>query len=442
MGTETFTGNTVIIDLGLDRGEPETYRSPTRRTVADWFGPVVVAALVLFSSVASASPPPPPLSTVFSMRLGPTDTYAVTDDGRLLTQSSGRLSLYDLGTGRRQWSSGSAAPAYRLRTGDGLVLMRPWSAGLSGTGDPGTTAISLHTGDVQWRRAGSVVTVTGSSALFAVTGVRSLSGSGRRVQGSVDRVDPVTGSTRWKVPVPSTAVLLAVPGPDGSPARMLLVHDDRTAAVHDPDTGALLASGPLPPADYGPDNPTVSGGLLLLRHPGVTGPQVTAYDPVTLQLRWSQSAGDSDEVVSCGPYACLAGASGVRAVDPATGTTRWFRAGWRTVEQRGGNLLAYSAPAGLSELLGIVDPATGRIGTDLAGWRPLTGATTGTSMVLTRVIDAGTRTMVGVAQPGDQRPRLIAELPPGSGDCQAAPGRLVCRSVTGELLVWAYRTKG
>jgi outer membrane protein assembly factor BamB len=442
MGTETFTGNTVIIDLGLDRGEPETYRSPTRSTVSAWFGPLVVVLLVLISSVASASPPRPPLSEVFSLRLGSTDTYAVTDDGRLLTQAGGTLSLYDLGTGTRQWSSGSSAPAYRLRTGDGLVLMRPWSAGLSGVGDPGTTAISLRSGAAQWRRAGSVVTLAGSAALFAVTGVRSLSGTGRRVQGSVDRVDPVTGSTRWKVAVPSTAVLLTVPGPAGAPPRVLLVHDNRTAAVHDIATGALLTTGPLPPADYGPDNPAVSGGLILLRHPGEHGPEISAYDPVTLGLRWSKPGGDTEAIVPCGPYACLTGASGVRAVDPATGATKWYRAAWRTVAQFGDRLLAYSSPAGSSELLGVIDPVAGRVATELPGWRPLSGATTGTAMVLTRVVDAGARSMVAVARPGSAQPRLIAELPPGSGDCQTAPGRLVCRSVTGELIVWSYEVKG
>jgi hypothetical protein len=48
--------------------------------------------------------------------------------------------------------------------------------------------------------------------------------------------------------------------------------------------------------------------------------------------------------------------------------------------------------------------------------------------------------MVAVVAPGLDRPRLLAELPEGTGDCQTAPERLVCRSMYGELLVWAYRT--
>jgi len=441
MAADAFTGNTVIIELGLERGEPDTYLTPTRPTVPVWLGPMVVALLVLISSVASAAPPPPPLSTLFSLRVSPADAYTVTDNGQLLAQSLGSVSMYDLGSGALRWRSDSSAPSYRLRTGGGLLLMRPWSAGLSGIGDIGTTAISLADGIARWRRAGSVVTLAGSPALLSVTTVRS-SSVGRNVEGAVGRVDPITGATRWRVDIPSTAVLLSVPGPAGAPARMLLVHDDRTAAVHDLATGARLAVGPLPPANYGPENPAVSGGLVLLRHPGDDGTEISAYDPVTLGLRWSRPAQGADQIVTCGPYACLTGADGVRALDPRTGRTLWFRSSWRTIEQQGSRVLAFASPGSTAEAVGVVDPQTGRIVTDLRGWRPMSGAGTGDHLIVTRVVAAGARSMVAVAGPGDARPRPIADLPAGTGDCQAAPARLVCRSMTGELVVWAYRQKG
>jgi hypothetical protein len=49
--------------------------------------------------------------------------------------------------------------------------------------------------------------------------------------------------------------------------------------------------------------------------------------------------------------------------------------------------------------------------------------------------------MVAVAAPGGGAPELLADLPAGTGDCQAVPDRLVCRESTGELVVWAYRRK-
>jgi outer membrane protein assembly factor BamB len=211
MATETM-GGPVIIDLGLDRGEPETYASPTRSTVPSWFGPLMVALLVLISSAASAAPAPPPLSQLISLRVSPADTYAVTDHGQLVAQSLGTLSSYDLATGELRWQAGTVTPTYRLRTSSGVVLLRPW---VTVSEQPSTTAISESDGVARWRRTGSVVTITGSPALLAVAGVRSLSGTGRRIQGPVESVDPWTGATKWRVEVPSTAVLMGVPGPAG-----------------------------------------------------------------------------------------------------------------------------------------------------------------------------------------------------------------------------------
>jgi outer membrane protein assembly factor BamB len=438
MATETM-GGPVIIDLGLDRGEPETYASPTRSTVPSWFGPLMVALLVLISSAASAAPPPPPLFQLLSLRVGPADSYAVTERGQLLAQTLGTLSSYDLATGELRWQAGTVTPTYRLRTSSGVVLLRPW---VIGSDAPTTTAISESDGVARWRHAGSVVTITGSQALLAVSGVRSLSGTGRRIQGPVESVDPWTGATRWRVDVPSTAVLMGVPGPAGQPPRMLLVHDNRTLAVHDLATGKLLASAPLPPADYSPGNPSVSGGLIVLRHPGEWDePQVSAFDPVTLQRRWVRPASGASEAQPCGRLTCLAGLHGVRAVDPANGAQRWYRPGWRSVEPRGNLLLAYASPAGV-DLIGLVDPATGRVLVNLRGWRPLDGQGGGDHVLVTRVVDAGARTMVAVAEPGDAQPRPLADLPPGTGECQAFPERLICRSTEGELNVWAYRQRG
>ena len=440
MAAETIGGGpTIIIELGLDRGEPETYAMPTRATVPIWLGPLFIAMLVLLCSTASAAPLPPPLSPVLSLMVGPADSYAITDAGQLLAQSYGRLSAYDLGSGALRWEIRTVAPTYRLRTGGGVVLLRPSSVGPNETS---TIAVSVDTGAVQWQHQGSVMSIPGSPMLLSYMGVRSLSGFGRRVQGPVESIDPDTGQTRWRVEVPSTAVLIGVPGPAGAAPRMLLVRDDRTFAVHDLDTGAQLASASLPAADYAPDNPAVSGGLIVLRHPGDYGTEVSAYDPVTLVRRWVRRADGVAVAQACGALTCLAGADGVRAVDPADGSQRWIGPQWHSVQQRGDLLLASASPDPAADPAAIVDPATGRVLADLRGWRLLGGTGYGDHLLVTRVVDAGARTMVAVAGPGDPHPRMLAELPPGTGDCQAAPGRLVCRSSSGELVVWAYRQEG
>ena len=88
---------------------------------------------------------------------------------------------------------------------------------------------------------------------------------------------------------------------------MMLLHDNRIAAVHDLATGETLATAEWPPANHGPENPTVSGGFILLRHLAHWGPVVSAYDPVTLRLRWRVSAGRAYEARNCGDLACLVG---------------------------------------------------------------------------------------------------------------------------------------
>jgi len=429
------SGGTVTIDLGLERGEPPTYSEPSRRTTPLWVPAALLAALVLVCGAGSVPAPRSPLSAVFRLRVGPADSYATTDDGQLLAETFGLLTSYDLGSGRLRWQAGQSTPAYRLRISGNLVLMRPWPATID---EPSTTALSTFTGAGLWERPGNVVTIAGSSTLLAVDSPRSLAGTGRRVQGPVDAIDPSTGRTRWTVPVRSTAVLLGVPGLGDEESRMLLVHDDQTMAVHDLESGKLIARTQIPAADYAPDNPVVAGGRILLRHPGATTAEISAYDPETLKQVWSEPSEIAYEMQACGLLVCLSGPEGVHAIDPFTGDTAWVQRSWHSLTQYGDMYVANSDADGAVPV-GVVDPETGALRVPLAGWRPVPGTGTDGRLVLTRAADNGSRTMVAVAHPGDPRPRVLDALPQGTGDCQAAPSRLVCRTMDGELVVWAYQ---
>jgi hypothetical protein len=426
----------IIIDLGYERGEPPTYATRSRETESRWFPVAMLAAIVLLFAGASGGPVKSPLTSVFQLAVGPSDGYTVTDDGNLLAQSYGQLSSYDLRTGRLRWEAGESAPSYRLRTVGNLVLMRPLAMG---GGDPGTSAVSIITGVNRWSRSGNVVTVPGSPTLLGVTGLRGLtSGNVRRVTGTVDAIDPYTGATEWTVVVPGTAVLVGVPGPGDEGGRMLLIRDDRTATLHDLSDGSVLAKGKLPFADYGSYNPTVAGGAILLRHPGETSTELSGYDATTLKQNWTIPVGGTFAVESCGDIACLIGTKGMTGIDPATGDTLWSKTGWSTIEQEGQVFVAYGGGQGADNPIGVVDPDTGRIQVRLNGWRPVVGSGRGSELLVTRIEDAGSRTMVAVARPGDMQPQILAQLPTGTGDCQAAPGRLVCRTSYGQLVVWAY----
>jgi hypothetical protein len=425
----------IFIDLGYERGEPPTYRSRKRSTDPSWFPVAMLAVLVLLFAGASTGPVKSPLSAVFQLPVGPSDGYALTGTGNLLAQSFGQLSSYDLGTGRLRWAAGESVPSYRLRTVGNLVLMRPLAIG---GGDPGTTAVSINTGADRWARTGNVVTVPGSPTLLGVTGLRPVTtGNVRRVTGSVDAIDPYTGSTVWTVPVPGTAVLVGVPGPGDEGGRMLLIGDNGTATLHDLGDGTTLATGRLPLADYGTDNPVVAGGEVLLRHPGEGGAELSAYDSASLKQLWTIPIAGAFAAESCGDVVCLVSSHGLIGVDPATGDRLWSRPGWSDIEQEGQVFVAYGGQ-GTDNPIGVVDPRTGTIQVQLNGWRPVEGDSGTNGLLVTRTGPAGARTMVAVARSGDMQPRVLAPLPSGTGDCQAAPGRLVCRSMYGQLTVWAY----
>ncbi|MEU4556801.1 PQQ-binding-like beta-propeller repeat protein [Actinoplanes sp. NPDC023936] len=426
-------GEPVVIDLGLDRGEPETYERPGRPTTSPWFAPALLTVLVLL--LAGASAPmrrAPVLTPLLRIPIGPGEPYAITEGGRLLAQTGATLSSYHLQSGELRWSVRQDMQVSRLRTAAGMLLLRPF-----GRFAVGTTALSLSTGGHQWRNQHNVISFAGTSPLFAVDDVRTSSGPGRRVENTVQVIDPAIGDVRWQIHLRRTAVLLGVPGPADTEPRMLLIGDDQLADLYDTADGRHLASRKLPAADYDPDNPVVAGGTLLLRHPGPSGTAISAYDPADLRPLWSTTARGTDRLVPCGLLACLIGQYGVRAVDPATGDGRWQRGDWRTVEQEGTALVGYAG----QDPVALADPETGATLVDLSGWDLVPGSPGNGELLVTREASTSTRTMVAIAAPETRRPRLLAELPAGTGSCQSAPERLVCRSSVGELVVWAYRTE-
>jgi hypothetical protein len=438
----------VVIELGEAHGQVDDVDLLTAPAMRgrSWT-PIIVAIVAVLLLGGSAAPPASPLRELLTLPFQPTDTFAVTADSMLLVHSPerGDLTAYDLRSGKQRWQAPAPAAAYRLRSGGGLVLLRPRAAGPA---DPGTLAVAENTGEPRWRRAGTVVAVAGEPTVLAVSEARSIAGGGRRVEDSVVGVDAATGRTRWTVAVPSTAVLQPVPG---VPARALFVHGDGRVELRDLETGALLAANRLPPADYAPDNPTVIGDTLLLRHPIRDAPMVTAYGVGDLTARWSLPADATYDSEVCGGNACLVGRTGVRAVDLASGAELWSRSGWRGVEQRGGQLLAYGLGADGDAVVGIVDPRTGRVVVDLRRWQVMPTAVPGGEVMVIRptlveqndpdLLGPAVRTLVGASDVHAGRVRPLGLLPADTGECRAAPGRLVCRSGD-RLVIWSYRVLG
>ena len=419
----------VVIDLGEDRDPLDV---PPPRTGRGWTSIIVVVLLLLYGTVASAAPGAGGLRELPDVELSLADTYAVTAESVLLVHSPHRavLAAYDLADGDLRWRVAAPAVSYRLRFGGGLVLLRQ----RAGSQEMETTALSMDRGATRWRTTDTVVAIAGSPTVLAVSELRTVSGTGRRVQGTVVGVDPVSGSSRWTLQLIAPAMLQAVPG---TPTRALFVYDDGNTELRDLGTGATVAAAKLPFASYSTTNPSVIGHAIVLRHPSEDGDRITAYDLETLGLRWSMRASLAYDAQVCGYLACLVGRFGVRAVDPVNGVERWAHRDWRQVEQRGDVLLAYGDGGDGTSLVGVADPADGRLLADLRRWDTVPSSGLTGPVLVARDQAGDDPTLVGVVTGANPAPRLIGQLPRGAGDCRSTAARLVCRA-DGRVLIWRF----
>ncbi|MER7892739.1 hypothetical protein ABTX15_23245 [Micromonospora sp. NPDC094482] len=387
----------TLIELGADRGAPELDRPrpPTPR----WGR--AVALLLMCALLAAAAPP---------ARL-PALTGPVLPERAVLFGAGPLLMVADPGVDPPTLAAYD--PVAPRRTARWLVDVPPaagWSAEVSGDlvlvteRDPvrqvvATTARSARTGEPRWRRPDRVYAAGGGAV--AVTEVRSVADPGRRIEGVVHGVDLASGATRWSVPVPSTAVLIALPG---LPGRVLVLRDDGLARSYDVRDGTVRGVGRLPPADYAPDNPQVIGEQLVLRHPVPGGDELLGYDLSTLSVRWRAPApGGEVTIRGCQGLLCGADRWDRWALDPVTGERVWT---W---------------PGG-------------------AGWRAVPGARGGGPQLLLRGERDGRRDLVAVA--GRVAPRVTGVLPGGTRDCRAVAAALACRDSAGRLTVWPTAAAG
>ncbi|RAO23808.1 outer membrane protein assembly factor BamB family protein [Micromonospora noduli] len=380
----------VLIELGDDRGAPVEERRPRSQVSREWRVAALVAACVLLGGAAPAArltPQPGPAVPARATVLGAGPLLLVVDP----EPNPPTLSAYD-----------SAAPDGPPRWRVTVPPAAGWSAEVAGDllllverdqalGARVTTGRSLRTGQPVWRRPERVY-AAGNEAV-AVSEVRSASEPGRRVEGTVHGVDPATGATRWSVPLPSTAVLRALPG------RVLLVQDDGLVRLLDARDGTERGRGQLPPADYGPDNPQVVGAYLVLRHPSGGAMALTGYDLPGLARRWQVPVQPGELILRpCQGLMCGQDEQGRWAIDPGTGVRVWT---W---------------PAG-------------------ARWRTVAGPRVAAEpLVVLGMAADGRRSLVATV--GRDRHRVFAVLPAGVTDCRRVGAGLICRDGTARVTFW------
>ena len=383
----------VLIELGDDRGAPLDDRGPAPRLSRRWRAASLVAVCALLGGAAPVArltpqigPAVPARATVFGA--GP--LLLIVDPGT----NPPTLSAYDSAAphGPAQWQV-TVPPAAGWSAevaGDLLLLVERDQA----RGARVTTARSARTGQPLWRRPERVYAA--GDAAVAVSEVRSASEPGQRVEGTVHGVDLITGATRWSIPVPSTAVLRVLPG---TPGRLLLVQDDGVARLLDARDGTEHGRGRLPPADYGPDNPQVADGHLVLRHPSGGAVALTGYDLPGLTPRWQVPVQPGELTLrSCQGLICGQDEHGRWAIDAGTGERVW----------------TWSAGA---------------------RWHSVAGPRLATEpLVLLGMAADGKRALVATV--GRDGHRVSAVLPAGLTDCRRVGTGLICRDGTARVTLW------
>jgi hypothetical protein len=412
----------TIIDLGELRddatpGPPARRRPPGGRPYRSLL--VLVVALLTLAGAAPVS-----ARVVVTLPGGPAARAFVTGDRAYVVQAPDpqrgvdrQLVAYRVdgaGPARVRWRTvlpvAGVAAAVWERAGVVLLVGRTEN-------DTGweTVAFNARTGRIGWRQSG-VAVPAGDGVLLQATGETG--------EAPTRRVDPVTGRTLWRVADSPDLVQpnFGAAGVD----RLVRASASGAVEVYDAVSGVRLAARELHPGELpGWPGIVLAAGLLLV--PGDAGDTVTGYDLDTLEPRWTVSLPLFGYAERCGRLLCaLRQNGGIRALDPATGATRWTDDRWAgTLAAAGGRLLV-TAETAAGTRLAVVEETTGRLVADLGGWALVPQDLTDGPVIVVRP-GADGRLLVAEVDRATSAARVRDVLPATSGDCRASGALLVCR---------------
>ncbi|MGC4878813.1 PQQ-binding-like beta-propeller repeat protein [Micromonospora sp. DT43] len=292
-----------------------------------------------------------------------------------------------------------------------------------------TLALDRRTGAYRWQQPGSPAALPDGNILM-------WSQVSDDQPGTLRGVDPCCGTVRWQVPISPGGEFVFRDGEHGVD-RLVVARLNGPTEVRDATTGVVLARADLGTASGGSGLSVQLVDDLLLTIGGPS-PTTTAYGLDDLRQRWRVPAGDAMYASDCGVVICLLTRSGgMRALDAATGRELWGSGRWGWVWPYAGRLLATtlsSAGPGADDLV-VLDPPTGRVLAELGRWE-LAGFAQGGPMIGVRRHPGG-GLLVADLDVTDGGARLLDVLPDASGDCQALPGRLLCRRRDGAYGLWS-----
>ncbi|SCE73928.1 Outer membrane protein assembly factor BamB, contains PQQ-like beta-propeller repeat [Micromonospora coriariae] len=419
-----------VIDLGELRHEPEPDTRP-RRPRANG-RPLRCALVLLFvlATLVAAGPVSRRAVVPLPARLGA--NVVVTDDLFLVIDPitpqtpQRRLAAYRLPGGEPVWQVPLPAEGryWGVTPLAGMLLVTGYEVGSEGRGAL-TVVLDRATGAYRWQQPGSPVELADGNILFQP--------GGEDEPGSLRVVDTCCGTVRWQLTTAPGEINYGTAG--NAVDRVLLRNADGSFEIRDAATGRVLTRARLRVGGGAYETVQVVDGLLFTV--GGTPAMVTAYGLDQLDQRWSTTADGSLYATGCDPVVCLQTRSGrLRAVDPATGRELWSSERWGWVWPVAGRLVATtlsSAGPGAEQLV-VLDPPTGRVLADLGRWE-LAGSDLGGPMIgLRRHPDGGL--LVAELDVRAGTVRMLDVLPDANGECQASPGRLLCRRVDGSYGLW------
>lgn len=421
----------TVIDLGERRDTPAPADPGPGRSLRRW-APALVALLCLVAPAAAAPWPTQP--TGATIPASP-DAYVLAVGGLLLVvDRSGpgavpdadpvpRLAAHRLPSGRPLWRvpmPGTGDLSQAVRVGDLMVIETVRAQTLSEV-----VGLSVGDGGVRWRGEGWLDGVTPAGHLL----VWGRDASGTSVLRSVDVVG---GAVRWT----QRLAVEDVHQPRRAPrVSLLAVLAGGRLELRDPDTGAVLRATAVPATTGRPRVLMVTEELVLLSD-GLGA--LTGYETATLRQRWSMPRGPADkpDAFDCGLLICVEdGSSGIRLLDPATGTMRWQTEDVALLGSVGSRMLAVRRNfGGVAEHV-LLDAATGRPVRELGRWQVDGGMRSADETTVRRRQRDG-RLLVGRIDERGEGVRVLAALRGVVGECGALGSVVVCRRDGGAFGVW------
>jgi outer membrane protein assembly factor BamB len=434
--------DTVLIDLDADPWVEEPVR-PARRRVPRRLPAVLLAvlAVVLLGGREPVRPAFLPVAELPVAGLAGADVglLAFGPDTVYLADRTGpatAVTAYAVGGGARRWRTvlpGSVQyVSYQPRSGVVFAELFEGTAEDGTEADDRITALDARTGATLW---------SGRYAQVLHPPSADLPGLLLRTGDTLRWVDPRTGGTVWsrRLAGPSTVQFLV-----GPPVRVAVMSGDGNTELLAVPTGAVLASGWLPPSSdvVTAELQLLGGRLYEMYEPQPGSPVLAVFDPATFRPLWTLDGDYYGFPVPCGALVCVSGTAFLTAVDPATGRIAW-QTMWSQVPVPIDGHRLIGIPHQPGSPMAVLDAATGRVRLTLKDWTPVyPDGPVGTVLLVRPDQHAyGTAWFAVVDPDRDARTLLGALSDIGAPHCRAGATLLACTTPRHTVRIWRYRTR-